>query len=327
MKTISFIGSDKNAGKTTAMLYVYRMALERSLKNKPVCLASIGINGESVDAYENRAKPSITIMKGSLFVTTGEHVSHLTGQYSVLDTIAGSGFSKSYVLARALTDFSVVLEGPNDRNGVLKMKEAIDQTIADCTCLIDGSIDRQFIGHPLVSDSICFALLLSNRKEQLTKAQDLLQALTLKKAPEQIVDIVAKYEDVGDKSLLIAQNGEVLYQSAEVPFLDQSLREICLIHKNASCTLYLKGSMTRSLHSFFAAFRNLTIVLDNFTLYQNISTRSEATKSFLPDLTLYHSVPLHSLFLKQETLDCPLRLPVEVPVYNLFRENPHAIGI
>jgi hypothetical protein len=44
-------------------------------------------------------------------------------------------------------------------------------------------------------------------------------------------------------------------------------------------------------------------------------------------LEFYNGVPLHSLFLKEEGLDYPIRLPLDVPVYNLFRDDLYEIGI
>jgi hypothetical protein len=327
MITYSFIGSDKNAGKTTALVFVYRRLMEQENGRNPVCLTSIGINGESVDAYENRVKPSIPVQNGGLFVTAGEHLSRLKGMYAVLHTFSGFEFNKTYVLARALCAFSVILEGPNDRAGVLKMKEVIGRKSEDCICLIDGSIDRQYIGHPTISDGICFALLLSSRPEQLTKAEDLLHGLTLKRTHKQTIDLINRNTKGGVKSILFDEKGKILYRGAGIPFLDSDLKDICLEHKNKSCTLYLDGSLPRSLYAFFAPFRNLLIVLDNFTQYQNISTQRNASKKFQPRLELYHGVPLHSLYLKEEGLDYPIRLPLDVPVYNLFRDDLYEIGI
>ena len=49
METLAFIGSDKNAGKTTVFNFVYQ---KMHAADTMVCLTSIGINGEPVDTYE-----------------------------------------------------------------------------------------------------------------------------------------------------------------------------------------------------------------------------------------------------------------------------------
>ncbi len=327
MKTYSFIGSDKNAGKTTALNFIYRQLIEKKAGSGPVCLTSIGINGESADTYERMEKPSIHVIRNSLFITAGEHLTGLKGHYSVLHSFTGSVFNKPYVLARSQTSFPVVLEGPNDRSGILGIKEMVRRYAENGICLVDGSIDRQFIGHPLISDGICFALLLTSRKEQLAKAGGLLFALNLEGCSSVAAELIDKQASFEGKSLLLNKKGEVLYSGGSVPALDRQLKDVCLDHTGESCILYLRGALTRSLYLFFAPFKKWSVILDNFTLYQNISTRQEIQKRFQPELMLYHSVPLKSLFLKQETLECPLRLPVRIPVHNLFRDDPYEIGI
>jgi len=327
MKTYSFIGSDKNAGKTTALNFVYRQLTRKTGVDEPVCLTSIGINGESADSYEGKEKPSIQISRNSLFITAAEHLTRLKGHYSVLYSFTGPEFNKPYVLAKSLTSFPVVLEGPNERSGIIRIKKVIQSYAERGVCLIDGSIDRQFIGHPLISDGICFALLVSSRKEQLMKAGGLLFALSLAECSPEVAELIDKQVSFDGKSQLLTGTGEVLYEGSSVPVLDRQLKDVCLEHSTESCILYLKGALTRSLYSFFAPFKKLLIVLDNFTLYQNVSTRQEINKRFQPKLGLYQSVPLKSLFLKQEGLECPLRLPDKIPVYNLFRDDPNEIGI
>ena len=327
MKTYSFIGSDKNAGKTTALNFIYRGLTREMTEDRPVCLTSIGINGESVDTYEGREKPSIQVSENTLFVTAGEHLGDLKGQYSVLHVFAGPDFKKPFVLARSQTGFPVVLEGPNERTGMIGVKEVIRRNAEQGICLIDGSIDRQFVGQPDISDGICFALLMTSRKEQQLKAKGLLFALTLEACTRETAERIKKQASTGGKSLLLNSAGDILFKGDGVPALDNRLREICLDHAGVPTVLYLRGALTRSLHQFFAPFKKLKIVLDNFTLYQNITTHPGGRERFHPELLLYHSVQLKSIFLKQDGLDLYFRLPPQIPSFNLFRDDPHEIGI
>lgn len=327
MKTYAFIGSDKNAGKTTALNFCYRQLYRRYSGQKTLCLTSIGINGEPVDTYEYKPKPSIRILKNTYFVTTGEQLQGLAGCYNVLHVFSGAQFPKPYSLVRALTDVTVVLEGPNSKTAVQTIKKIIRQLADNCICLIDGSADRQFLGHPSISDGICYALLLTERPEQRIKAERLLFALTLKSCTQGIKAVIDRQADQNLKSLLCLMNGEMIYSSGTVPFLDERLKTACLEHKDTPCFLYLNGSLSASLYGFFSPLLNLTLVLDSFTCYQNIPVVPGQEKSFKPVLVTYHTVPLTCLFLKQETDQARIDLPLAVPAYNLFRDEPHDLGI
>ncbi len=327
MKTYSFIGSDKNAGKTTAFNFIYHQLKRRDSGTIPICLTSIGINGEPVDSYENKEKPFIRILRDTLFITAGEHLNDLGGLYTVLATFNGSLFPKTYVLATALDDFEIVLEGPNEKKALLEMKKNLYLANKDVTCLIDGSIDRQFLGHPSISDGIYFALLLSKRPEQQKKARDLLSALELEPCNNEIKLIIDKHKNDKTTSLLCKTNGDLVFQSSDIPFLDSQLKTECLKMKDESSILYLNGSLTPTLYDFLVPFPKLAIILDNYTCYQNIAVQEKPGRTFKPGLYTYHLVPLTCLFLKQEDNHKDLTFPHNIPVYNLFRDEPNEIGI
>jgi len=118
METWSFIGSDKNAGKTTALNFVHRRLHEQ--RKGPLCLTSIGINGEPVDNYENRPKPQFPVYRDEYFISATEHLAKLPEQFEILRRFAPPAFSKSYLLSRSRNDFELVVEGPNDKRQLLQ---------------------------------------------------------------------------------------------------------------------------------------------------------------------------------------------------------------
>ncbi len=327
MKTLSFIGSDKNAGKTTAFTYYYHQLYKRKPNRGSICLTSIGINGEAVDSYENKEKPAIRIFSNTLFITAGEHLKELIGLYKVNATFTGPVFSKTYILATALDTFNIILEGPNDKAAILVMKRRLKQLDDKLYCLIDGSIDRQFLGHPDISDGICFALLLTQRKEQQKKASDLLTALLLEKCNSDISTLIESHRNKTTKSLLCSPKGELIYHGEQIPFLDEDLKKTCLETIDDDCVLYLAGSLATGLFNFLAPYGKLRIVLDNYTCYQKISVQKAPGKTFKPDLLVLNSVPLSCLFIRQEASHHWFDIPVNIPVYDLFRDESHEIGI
>ncbi|MDM8550495.1 hypothetical protein QUF72_10470 [Desulfobacterales bacterium HSG2] len=329
MKTFSFIGSDKNAGKTTALNFVYRRLWEIAGTETRVCLTSIGINGEEIDMYEGHPKPRIRIYKNSCFVTAGEHLRGHTGKYEICFSF--SDFNKLYILGKCLSDFHIVVEGPNNKQEMLRLKTILKDIFPKTCLLIDGSVDRQFLAHPDISDAFYFALLVSDRKEQLQKAKDLLSSLSFPvcSAYEKSFLKAARKQDT--KSLLTDENHQVLYHGNKIPSLDADLKNACLKYKNANHFLYLNGALSKSLFTFLSPFRHLNIVLDNFTLYQNVSVRENHGRRFAPEILLLHPVTVRKIFLKQDTRAQDktnmLTIPGNIPFHNLFREDPHEIGI
>ena len=319
MKTWSFIGSDKNAGKTTVLNYVHRRLLDTS-GSGPICLTSIGINGEEVDNFEHLPKPRIPIFRGNWFITAAGQLSAFSGCYQPLRTFAPPRFRKEYLLGQAVSDFLPVLEGPNTADEILLVKEALAPTLKQGHLLIDGSIDRQFLGHPLISDAIFFALLISPRPEQQRKAADLLFALTIPECGVAEKSLILGHLGGESRSLLFDDRGELLYRGVTPPFLDAGLRDRCLQSRGKACLLYLNGALTRSLHALFAPWHTFRIVLDNFTLYQNVSVSEGMARAFRPQLSLLQPVLVRHIFLNQEA-DVVLALPPGIAVHNLFLEH------
>lgn len=319
MKTWSFIGSDKNAGKSTVLNHVHGCLRETSGRGE-ICLTSVGINGEEVDNYENIPKPRIPLFRGNLFITADSRLTACGDCYEPLDEFNPPLFSKRYLLGRCRHDFLPVLEGPNSGREILRMKERLANRLPAGHLLIDGSIDRQFLGHPRISDAIFFALLVSKRPEQQRKAADLLFALTLPECAAEAKTQINGCLDEETRSLLFDDRGELLHHGKVPPFLDEELKEQALKRHGSTCLLYLNGALTRSLHTLFAPLPNMQLVLDNFTLYQNVSAISGLDRVFRPAISLLQPVLVRHIFLNREA-DVELPLPPGIPVHDLFRDQ------
>ncbi len=326
MKTLSFIGSDKNAGKTTVLNYIYKKLHTDHQGRAPVCITSIGINGEDVDTYENTPKPLISIFRDGYFITAAEHLRELSGIYQVFHNFYGDGFNKLYVLGKSLVDFAVVLEGPNNKQALLEIKKTVETICSNGFMLIDGSIDRQFLAHPNISDETYFSVLVTERQEQLQKAEDLMLAFSLPEYTGDLKEIIQKNLTPETKALLLNSDGTILYHGRQIAFMDTELKNACLQSKNKHNILYLNGALTPSLFSFLAPFNKLSVVMENFTLYQNI-TIGQKRRSFKPELSLFNAVPVKKIFIKQQSETMKLQLPEKSVIHNLYRDNPDEIGI
>ncbi len=318
MQTHCFIGSDKNCGKTTAFTHVYEK-MHRRGRDLPLCVTTIGINGEGTDRYGGGAKPEIRLLKGSSFITRGRHLSRHGGKYETTFFMSGGPFRGSYVMGRCLMDFPVVLEGPNSGGEVRLMKEKMAKLFPEQgVLLIDGSIDRQFLAHPAISDMFYFSVLFSKRRPQRRKSKGLLQSLQIDACADGIRKIITAEQGAATKSLLFREDGRVLYHSNAIPYCDDGLLRACR-EVEGRVFLYLNGAFTGSLNDFLMPFKDLELVLDNFTLYQKISTSRSDHTNFQPRITLLHPLRIRGVFVKQEVDFDRNLLPAGVPVKNLFR--------
>lgn len=331
MRTYSFIGSDKNAGKTTAFNFVYTILMRRSVPNSTVCVTAIGINGENADAYDGQQKPFIKLFSNSLFVTSSDHLSVHTGRYEILHTLDAG--EKRYILGRSILDFPVVLEGPNNRNALLNLKAVLKGHCPESTLLIDGSIDRQFLAHPQISDAFYFVLLLSGREQQQHKAMQLMRPLFFPEYNAPRMRDMASHITDSTKSLLFDGVGNLLYHGTSIPACDPDLAAACRRCRERASVLYLNGALSHSMYDMLSSFTELNIVLDNFTLFINTHFPTETGAAFRPKLYLRYPVHVKKIFVKQEMPDTErnsfrfITFPLTVAMHNIYRDNYHEIGI
>jgi hypothetical protein len=256
----------------------------------------------------------------------------------------------------------VVLEGPNDKREILRVKEYLERSGLFSHLLLDGSIDRQFLAAPEVSDSFYFALLLTKRPQQRRKASDLIRALSFGPVEEEDYWPISERKRKGVTCLLYDDNNQVLYEGYGVTFLDEGLkRTIAEISSEESATsvekiigpmlgenkgknhslhyfLYLNNALTPSILAMLAPIKNLSLILDNFTLFQSVSVDPKSGSKRderLPSITLFHSVTIEGVYWRREgsvseselaTMLAPLKSKA-VSVHNLFRESPNEIRI
>jgi len=321
MKTYSFIGSDKNSGKTTAFNHVYRQ-LSRSPQHRSICLSSIGINGEEIDSYEGIKKPDIELLPGSYFITNSTHLTTHTGKYQTLLNLGRPLFAKNYIFGRSLMEIKLVLEGPNTGNEIVNAKQKIESFFDDrAIFLIDGSIDRQFLAKPEISDGFYFSVLLTKRPQQIEKSTNFLRMISLASCSKQIHRTITENLNEKTKSLLLTDSNKLIFHGETIVSRDKELKKQCDATSRVKSFLYLKGALTPSLYEFLAPFTELQIILDNFTHYLNVTPPQKQGFEFKPETMLLHPVVIKEIFIKQETdFDLSL-LPSGVIARNLFRES------
>ena len=323
METYCFIGSDKNAGKTTALNFIYDSLCRKDCP-PALCLTGIGINGETVDTFDGSAKPEVRLRAGSYFLTHARHLEGHGDRYRTLQVLGEPQFHGPYVFGCCLIDFGVLLEGPNSRQELLLAKATMAKAMGDGILLLDGSIDRQFLADPAISDMLYFAVLFTDSRVQQQRAAALLRALQLPTGPGEICRRVAGLKSPATKSLLLDPGGELCYHGTAMPFADSGLRAACRKLGKESSWLYLGGALTRSLADFFEPLSSIALLLDNFTLYQCQAGDGRAGTPFAGPLYLLHPVHLKAVFIRAEVPFDQALLPPDVPVFNLFQRQGEA---
>ncbi|MBW7875226.1 MAG: hypothetical protein H3C47_04455 [Candidatus Cloacimonetes bacterium] len=305
----TFIGSDKNAGKTTALLYEYQRF--RSL-GKQIVVSGIGINGEAVDAYDGLKKPCITIHKDDFVITTWDHANKISSFVEVILHLLPPRYSRPLVLLKMLATLDVLIQGPNEKWEFHHLKEDLNSLYPHSLILLDGSIDRQFLGHKDICDYLYYSLYSSNRSPQRTKARSQLQSLmlpvftgTLPKVPQ-------------DSSWCAwDQNQNCLGYSSHPAFMDEDLNHLLALRPCPVHTIWLGGALTQKMAEKLSAIKEIHIVLEDYTLWQNIST-SKVRK--LGNVWLRQKPTLVKIYLREEVAWTD-DLPDECPSYNLYREE------
>jgi hypothetical protein len=319
MQTFSVIGSDKNAGKTTTLNHIRR---QWQKEGKKFCTTSIGINGEGTDNYEGTEKPFIHFSPGEFFVTAARHCQSQSGKYRVTTVFSPPLFSQEFILGKCEIPCCLILEGPNEKQQISELKKELQKIIPQGRLLIDGSIDRQFIAHPDISDAFFFALLAADRKEQNAKADDLLFALNIPLCSPEHKSIIQK-NDPDEKLRFCLFNNELeaVLKSDTPAFACSELKQHCLKNPRSPLLLYLNGALSPSLCHFLRPFESLKIVLHNFTLYQGVSTQKNAFSFLRHRLRVLHPLVVEKIFLQAQGQKGSITdLPEGIPVCNLFRD-------
>ena len=79
IKSLSIIGMQKNAGKTTCL-----NSILSEMTDTVIGLTSIGRDGELEDSVYKVRKPSIFVTKGTIVATTTEALGNSSAEYSIL---------------------------------------------------------------------------------------------------------------------------------------------------------------------------------------------------------------------------------------------------
>lgn len=152
-KTVSIVGMEKNAGKTTALNYLLEEAYDEGLR---VGVTSTGRDGETTDVVFETDKPKVYLFEDTI-VTVPEQLYGLAEtSLEILKRTSSRTALGQVLLCRVAKSGYVQIAGPGS---IMDHKRLCAQMMA-CgldMILIDGAIDRKSIADPATSDAVILA--------------------------------------------------------------------------------------------------------------------------------------------------------------------------
>lgn len=147
-KSISIIGTAKNAGKTVTL---NRIIEEAYYKDINIAITSTGRDGETRDVLTNTEKPSIFVKEGTIITTAIDILKH-NDNLEIIEITDYRSPLGNIIIAKLKEDGYVQIAGPVTNN---EMKEIINKLLelGVSFVLIDGSINRKSSASPSVSDA------------------------------------------------------------------------------------------------------------------------------------------------------------------------------
>ena len=133
-----FVGTAKNAGKTSAMNACLR--LYRLRRAQPGIISS-GVDGEALDAISGAVKPAVPVERGDLICTSAGAVSRCACALEVLAVLPFGGARERACVARVTQPGTALLVGPRTNAQLAACVAQLRQQGAR-KIFVDGAFDR-----------------------------------------------------------------------------------------------------------------------------------------------------------------------------------------
>jgi hypothetical protein len=261
-KSISFVGTEKNTGKTETLNYVLNRLC--SFSNINVGLTSIGIDGEKIDQVTKTSKPEITIHPKTIFVTSEQLYSQKEIVSNILSLSNRSTALGKLVYAQAISSGEVLLAGASN---TIWLKEVIEEikSFGAKIVLVDGALSRMSFGSPSITDAMILstgAALSVNIKTLVRKTSFIYRMTQLEPVEKKLA---LKLLDIENGIYAIDEKGGII---------DLEIPSILMIenHKDKLFTfgsrLFVSGIITDKLILFIKAQKNvkdIEIIIKDFT--------------------------------------------------------------
>lgn len=208
-KTISVVGTSKNAGKTVAMNEIIAQAADKDIA---VGLISTGRDGERRDVLTHTEKPPVYARRGTIIATVEEAINSMAeadkASIEILEVTSFNTPMGKVVIGRVLEDGYVEISGPRSSSTIKEVCKLMQQVGAELV-IIDGSLDRRASAAPFVSECTLIAAGASLSRSMDTviqKTRHIAALYSISKADEEVLDIAAEAIENGE-TIIIDENG------------------------------------------------------------------------------------------------------------------------
>ncbi|MBA1334838.1 MAG: hypothetical protein HPY66_0458 [Firmicutes bacterium] len=192
-RSVSVIGTAKNAGKTVTLNYIIEKAHDRGIS---LGLTSTGRDGERLDLVTSTRKPPIYAHRGTVIATAQRLLEEEKVSAEIVEVTGMATSLGPVVIARVMSSGYVQLAGP-DTNSEMKM---IIDRLAEMGCgliLVDGALNRVSSASPSVTDGVIIST-----------------GAVVSRDMDKVIDITAHVADLF--SLPQVQDGDVLARADEI---------------------------------------------------------------------------------------------------------------
>jgi hypothetical protein len=194
-KTVSIVGTSKNAGKTAAMNYIIA---EADAKKITLGLISTGRDGEHRDVLFNTEKPSVYASKGSIITTVENSIGNVCeGERAGIEILEVTGYNTpmgKVVIGKVMEAGNVEISGPRSSATISHVCHMMQDLGAELV-LVDGSIDRRASAAPALSAGTIIstgAALSRSMELVIQKTKHLVSLYSIPKADDDVLEIAAK---------------------------------------------------------------------------------------------------------------------------------------
>lgn len=258
-KSISFVGMEKNAGKTQTLNYVLSRLRTFS---KTIALTSIGVDGETTDIVTLTSKPEIEIYPNTTFITS-QALYPQREIVSAIEEVSNQTTALGRLIkAKAITQGKILLAGPSDTVSLKKLIEKLEKNTD--LILIDGALSRKSFGSPSITQAMILstgASLSASLNVVVKKTKFIYQMTQL-----------PQYEGKHAEQLQQIENG--IYALTDEEIIDLQIPSLMMIDKykdkifDSGTRLFVAGALNDKFVQFLKIQKNIQdieIIIKDFT--------------------------------------------------------------
>jgi hypothetical protein len=252
INTTTFVmGNRKNAGKTTFMNW----ALNQIREVESPAFATIGIDGESYDQIDGKAKPRITTCEGDAILTSFPMLKKSNGKYRIEKAFPINTPLGQLVVATTQRGGTVELVGPEHNQQLKQVTDYLNKELNYHSIVIDGAASRLT---PVSSIASCgFYYVVNIDRGNLKKSLEQMQLLSFGAQLEMAAQETDSYKMDG---ALTASKINQLPRNCNTIIID-NLTSIFLNYeqiKRLSATIKIKVSKSIHLKGFVVILKDMS---------------------------------------------------------------------